>query len=172
MYESLGGPAAIERHTNALREWTFSALSALRHSNGAPLLRIMGRHGAPDARSEQVGGVCRSQCAAALGGPAACRQHPGSPPVHLQGSTLNFQLLSPSGHLHSYRAASAALAEAGFHMRCGCTCNPGACYGAAAECCCPGWGLAAVCGACKSLLAVQPSLEGSSLLSLLQASWG
>lgn len=32
----------------------------------------------------------------------------------------------------SYRNAATALAEAGFSLRCGCTCNPGACYGAPA----------------------------------------
>lgn len=40
----LGGPAAIEAHTAALRAWLYEQLSGLRHSNGAPLLRILGRH--------------------------------------------------------------------------------------------------------------------------------
>ena len=51
----LGGPAAIERHTSALRSWLYDQLAGLRHSNGAPLLRILGRHHWPNARSVQVG---------------------------------------------------------------------------------------------------------------------
>ncbi|PSC72351.1 Molybdenum cofactor sulfurase isoform B [Micractinium conductrix] len=39
------------------------------------------------------------------------------------------QLLRPDGKLYSYRAGATALDQAGFSMRCGCTCNPGACYG-------------------------------------------
>lgn len=98
VYERLGGPAAVQRHTEALRAWLYARLAGLRHSNGAPLLRIMGRH-ADDAAGSR------------------------------QGATFNFQLLKPDGGLFSYRSASGVLAEAGFHMRCGCTCNPGACYG-------------------------------------------
>lgn len=45
---SLGGPAAIERHTSALRAWMYEQLSGLRHSKGAPLLRILGRHHWPN----------------------------------------------------------------------------------------------------------------------------
>lgn len=101
VYKNLGGPAAIERHTEALRAWLYGALSALRHSNGAPLLRILGRH------VEQ---------SASGGGPL------------VQGATFNFQILTPDGQPFSYRTASGVLAQAGFHMRCGCTCNPGACY--------------------------------------------
>ena len=98
VYERLGGPAAVQRHTESLRAWLYARLAGLRHSNGAPLLRIMGRHADPDAAQRQ-------------------------------GATFNFQLLRPDGGLFSYRVASGVLAEAGFHMRCGCTCNPGACYG-------------------------------------------
>lgn len=98
MYKSLGGPAAIQAHTEAIRAWLYQQLSALRHSNGAPLLRLAGRHAAPNASE-------------------------------VQGSTFNFQILKPNGEVFSYRHASTALADAGFHMRCGCTCSPGACYG-------------------------------------------
>jgi molybdenum cofactor sulfurtransferase len=38
-------PQAISAHVEALREWTWEQLSALRHANGAPLLRIFGAHG-------------------------------------------------------------------------------------------------------------------------------
>ena len=48
VYRQLGGPAAIERHTGALRVALYEQLSALRHSNGAPLLNIFGRHHWPN----------------------------------------------------------------------------------------------------------------------------
>ena len=48
VYRQLGGPTAIERHTNALRVALYAQLSALRHSNGAPLLNIFGRHHWPN----------------------------------------------------------------------------------------------------------------------------
>lgn len=44
VYKSLGW-ANIERHTNVIREWLYAQLSQLRHSNGAPMLRILGRCG-------------------------------------------------------------------------------------------------------------------------------
>lgn len=46
----------------------------------------------------------------------------------MQGNTLNIELLSPRGEVLGYREAGAALGRAGFHIRVGCTCNPGACY--------------------------------------------
>lgn len=52
VYQSLGW-SNIERHTNAIREWLYGQLSQLRHSNGAPMLRILGRHGQPDSGSTQ-----------------------------------------------------------------------------------------------------------------------
>ncbi|KAI8467267.1 MAG: pyridoxal phosphate-dependent transferase [Monoraphidium minutum] len=44
--EALGGMTAIEAHTEALRAWTHARLAALRHANGAPLLRVFGAHAA------------------------------------------------------------------------------------------------------------------------------
>jgi len=44
------------------------------------------------------------------------------------GSIANFQILKPSGELFSYRTAAQVLSEAGFNVRDGCMCNPGACY--------------------------------------------
>lgn len=37
----------------ALTEWTYEALSKLRHSNGAPMVKIFGKHARPNHR--QVG---------------------------------------------------------------------------------------------------------------------
>lgn len=44
---------AVHAHVSSLQEWTYAALTALRHSNGAPLLRIFGKHA--DAPAEQSG---------------------------------------------------------------------------------------------------------------------
>ena len=46
------------------------------------------------------------------------------------GTIANFQILKPSGELFSYRTAARVLSEAGFNVRDGCMCNPGACYAA------------------------------------------
>lgn len=48
VYEELGGPAAIERHTACLIAHLYREASCLLHSNGAPLLRISGKHAEPD----------------------------------------------------------------------------------------------------------------------------
>ncbi|PRW20464.1 Molybdenum cofactor sulfurase [Chlorella sorokiniana] len=96
VYNELGW-ANIERHTNAIREWLYSQLPQLRHSNGAPMLRVLGNHSGPDSSWKQ-------------------------------GATFNFQILKPNGEVFSYRRAGTAMVAAGFHMRTGCTCNPGACY--------------------------------------------
>lgn len=45
--DSLGGITAVQRHTEALRAWAFEALTGLRHSNGAPIVRVFGKHSAP-----------------------------------------------------------------------------------------------------------------------------
>lgn len=46
--------------------------------------------------------------------------------------TLSFspplQLLDPEGAPHSYRTFEREAADAGFHLRTGTECNPGACY--------------------------------------------
>lgn len=49
----LGGPAAIERHTHALRAYGAARLRGLRHANGAALVRLFGRHGDADAARVQ-----------------------------------------------------------------------------------------------------------------------
>jgi hypothetical protein len=46
----------------------------------------------------------------------------------VQGGILNFELLKPNGGIHSYRTFEMEAAEAGFHVRTGAACNPGACY--------------------------------------------
>ena len=55
LIEKLGGMRAVQAHVAALTEWGYAQLAALRHSNGAPLLQLFGKHGAPDARRVQGG---------------------------------------------------------------------------------------------------------------------
>lgn len=45
-----------------------------------------------------------------------------------QGGILNFEILQDDGMPVSYRAVQEASASAGFHLRTGAECNPGACY--------------------------------------------
>ena len=47
-----------------------------------------------------------------------------------QAAVANFLLLKPNGDVFSYINAGIELAYAGFHVREGCMCNPGACYSA------------------------------------------
>ena len=61
----------------------------------------------------------------------------------MQGATLNFELLGRHGEVLAYQEAGERLGEAGFHLRTGCTCNPGACYNATG-----GHPTAAASGAC------------------------
>eukprot|EP00887_Chlorella_sp_A99_P005890 scaffold1.g5890.t1 len=87
VFARLGGVEAIERHVHAVGGWLVDKLASLRHTNGAPLMRIMGRHF--DPRAAEV-------------------QSPG---------TINFLVLKPSGAVFSYKLVSAELATAGFHTR-------------------------------------------------------
>ncbi|KAI8463606.1 MAG: pyridoxal phosphate-dependent transferase [Monoraphidium minutum] len=44
LLRKLGGMHAINAHVESLRAWAYERMSALRHSNGRPLLRIFGAH--------------------------------------------------------------------------------------------------------------------------------
>lgn len=104
----------------------------------------------------------------------------------VQGGILNFEPLSPDGQPLSYRAFEREAAAAGFHVRTGAECNPGACYaylGGCAGCLprlsfcwgCParhrlgckcawtwaqGWGLRAGGGGCAACaVATSPSAQ-------------
>ncbi|KAF8057669.1 hypothetical protein HT031_006018 [Scenedesmus sp. PABB004] len=47
-----------------------------------------------------------------------------------QSATFEFLVHSPNGSVVPFLAVEAAAADAGLHLRTGCHCNPGACYGA------------------------------------------
>lgn len=171
VYEQLGGIGAVQAHVAAVGEYLYDALSALRHANGASLVRVFGKHHLPN-RCERAGpscgraagkgqmephgcekaapfaapataaaaGVCRPLASPHL--PSCAWPNPITRRHEVQGATLNFLLLSPSGEVHSYKAAGRLLAEGGFHVRTGCGCNPGACYNATgAPCLQPAGGL-------------------------------
>lgn len=55
VFDTLGGPAAIEEHTAALGRYLYEQAARLRHSNGAPLLQIYGNHARPDRCGGRVG---------------------------------------------------------------------------------------------------------------------
>jgi molybdenum cofactor sulfurtransferase len=50
------------------------------------------------------------------------------PPTQVQGGILNFEVLRPDGSVFSYKTFEREAAAAGFHVRTGAECNPGACY--------------------------------------------
>lgn len=45
-----------------------------------------------------------------------------------QGGIINFEILKPTGEVFSYKTSEKEAAEAGFHLRTGVECNPGAAY--------------------------------------------
>jgi molybdenum cofactor sulfurtransferase len=100
---------AVEQHTQALSSWLFDQLSALRHSNGAPLIQLYGRHGLQGSVTQQG-----SAEAAAAG--------------FSQGAVFNFQVLQPDGQPVSFSKVDRDATAAGLYLRSGCVCNPGACY--------------------------------------------
>lgn len=93
----LGGMHSIQAHVSSLIQWLYARMSVMKHSNGAPMFLIFGKHGQPDA-------------------------------AHRQGGIMNFELLQPDGSPFSYRTFQKESADAGFHVRTGAECNPGACY--------------------------------------------
>lgn len=99
-FEDLGGMDAVKRHVESLRRRAVARLSRLRHSNGAPLVELLGRHG--------------------YAGPEAVED--------VQGGIVNFRVLGSAGQLWNYRHVHDAASEAGLHIRSGCACNPGACF--------------------------------------------
>lgn len=48
--------------------------------------------------------------------------------LQVQGGIVNFEVLRPDGSVFSYKTFEREAAEAGFHVRTGAECNPGACY--------------------------------------------
>ncbi|GAB4818580.1 hypothetical protein N2152v2_005626 [Parachlorella kessleri] len=107
VYKQLGGVEAVQAHVAAVVEYLFDELAKLRHSNGAPLVRVFGKH----AHANRQAWVKMLE-----------EMH------EVQGATINFEVLGTTGRVLGYRQIGAQLGEAGFHIRTGCTCNPGACY--------------------------------------------
>ncbi len=44
MIRQLGGIQRIQAHVASLTEWTYNALTRLKHSNGAPMAKVFGKH--------------------------------------------------------------------------------------------------------------------------------
>ncbi|GIL62185.1 hypothetical protein Vafri_16451 [Volvox africanus] len=55
MIQKLGGIRRVQEHVACLTEWLYTRLAALRHSNGAPMLAIFGKHNMPNHRQVQGG---------------------------------------------------------------------------------------------------------------------
>jgi selenocysteine lyase/cysteine desulfurase len=89
------GVEEIHRRVRCLTGWTLDRLTALRHSNGRPVVRLYGPAG-----------------------------------THRRGGTLAFNFLDPAGVMVDERLVAQESAAAGFSLRTGCFCNPGAGEGA------------------------------------------
>lgn len=85
------GMATIGTRVRALTGWCLDRVSALRHGNGAPMVRVYG--------------------------PLT---------TEARGGTVAFNVLTPGGDLVDERVVAAESAAAGFSLRTGCFCNPGA----------------------------------------------
>lgn len=108
---------AVQQHTEALSGWLYPQLTALHHSNGAPLIHLYGRHSEQQSQSQSV----RQQGSAA----AATASGFG------QGAVFNFQVLQPDGQPISFSRVDSEATAAGIYLRTGCVCNPGV-----SGCCC------------------------------------
>jgi selenocysteine lyase/cysteine desulfurase len=89
------GIDVIACRVGCLTGWLLDGLRAMRHSDGAPMVRL---YGPPD--------LCD------------------------RGATVAFNFLDPGGALVDERLVAAQTAAAGFSLRTGCFCNPGAGEGA------------------------------------------
>jgi selenocysteine lyase/cysteine desulfurase len=94
---------AVEQHTEALSSWLYGQLSSLRHSNGAPLIQLYGRH------DQQGQGTASASQAAGFG----------------QGAVFNFQVLQADGQPVNFSSIDREATAAGIYLRSGCVCNPG-----------------------------------------------
>jgi molybdenum cofactor sulfurtransferase len=104
------GAAAVDARARAIARRLARRLAALRHPDGARVVRLHGaawveRHGEATARAVSPGGVDKNT----------------------HGGTVAFSVLRPDGSpVGCVRVERAAAAE-GVHVRAGCCCNPGAC---------------------------------------------
>jgi molybdenum cofactor sulfurtransferase len=136
------GIDAITRHVDALTKYAFARLAAMRHpSNGAPLAEIYGAHarvwatgetaptlpGAPVPCSTTNGPCATGEGGACTAPEAGTRRVTGV--SARQGPILTFNILHSDGTVRGYSAVEQLASRAGFHIRTGCLCNPGACYG-------------------------------------------
>jgi molybdenum cofactor sulfurtransferase len=85
----------------SLTKWTVAALEALRHPNGAPVIRVFGKHHSHTPSSSSSSSP--SSTSAAAGGP--------------QGSIVNFVVLDERGRVRSYKDFERRAAVAGLHVR-------------------------------------------------------
>jgi selenocysteine lyase/cysteine desulfurase len=89
------GVDLVQRRVRCLTGWTLDRLTALRHGNGRPVVRLYGP-------ADTAG----------------------------RGATIAFNFLDPTGAMVDERLVARESAAAGFSLRTGCFCNPGAGEGA------------------------------------------
>jgi hypothetical protein len=72
MIERLGGITAIQVHVASLTEYLYERLTALRHSNGRPMVQIFGKHHYANHREVRGQRVAAARRRAAPAGRVAC----------------------------------------------------------------------------------------------------
>ncbi len=103
------GMPRLEAHVARLMRYLLDELVALRHANGAPLVRLYGPHARRDPHD-----------------PHGHLGHLG-PGGHLdRGGTVTFNLCDTRGEPIPYTAVEARARNSGVALRGGCFCNPGA----------------------------------------------
>lgn len=129
----------IQRHVWSLTRWAYEQLSGLRHSNGAPVVRVYGKH---DKGDKAVQGAWVA-IDVSNNRTFACHHpfiynptnisltiHSDQPRLRTTrtGGILSLNLLRPDGTFIGYHFVQQQSMAKGFHIRSGCSCNPGACF--------------------------------------------
>jgi molybdenum cofactor sulfurtransferase len=152
----------IQKHVWALTRFAYEQLVGLRHSNGAPVVLLYGKHDRGDKHLQ--GSHCSWGCVLVLvpvvvsaalpdgwidGRTHGLADFPTDSPIdrptihsvlhslharththkHPTGGILSFNLLRPDGTFVGYHFVQKQAMARGFHIRSGCSCNPGACFG-------------------------------------------
>ena len=101
---------------------TFKSSSPMERWVGWGSVRCGGVGGRPDVAAVVLGMQCKGLPNLSPAPAPKVAAHSPLPPPPIAHRFVQ---------VFSYRRAGTAMAAAGFHMRTGCTCNPGACYGGA-----------------------------------------
>lgn len=117
----------MHAHAYCLGLYMHREMTSLRHSNGQPLISMLGKSLGDEAADSSVNCAAKHETC----GRSARLHHYSSlaePYFKCQSPVANFEILQPDGQVFSYKAVGSALNKEGVQVRTGCCCNPGACY--------------------------------------------